>query len=55
MVSAINANYSYLHLVRNVVTWAESLARIAAILDVRGHRLPTWRDAPLPIQRQRPF
>jgi hypothetical protein len=22
------------------------LARIAAILDVRGHRLPTWRDAP---------
>jgi hypothetical protein len=23
------------------------LARIAAILDVRGHRLPSWRDAPV--------
>ena len=24
------------------------LARIAAILDVRGHRLPNWRDVPAP-------
>jgi hypothetical protein len=39
------------------------LARIAAILDVRGHRLPAWRDAPIqavpiqavPIPRQPPF
>ena len=29
------------------------MARIAAILDIEGHRLPLWRDLPIPMPRMR--